>query len=498
MDDLKLYANSRKNLDKLLEVTCEFSESICMKMGTDKCKIIQIEKGQLINSEGFNIDESQTIELLTENDNYKYLGYLQLKGIKHTIIKDNLKQLFNNKVHSILKTKLNSTNVIKAINTFAIPLLTYSFGIIKWSNTDLDELTRSIRVSMTKHRMHHPKGAVERMELPPEEGGLGIIHIKELHENQINSLKIYFHNKSEEHQMFKIICKMDKNITPLNLLTGPTEQVGADVKTTLIRSWKQKELHGTHINQLSAKDIDKVKSNLWLKQGSLFPETVGFMMAIQDRVIGTRNYRKYITKEKIENDRCRKCRTHTESIEHIIGGCPTIANTDYLHRHNNVGKIIHQELARKYGLIGKLVPYYKHEPPNVMENKNVKLYWDREIRTDIKMTANRPDIVIYDKTKKEACLIDISVPLANNINKTYTTKINKYTDLANEIQKMWRVKKVYIRPVILSATGIIPHTMVHQFKALEIENILSAVQKSVILDTCHITRRFLNHTCTDE
>jgi hypothetical protein len=35
------------------------------------------------------------------------------------------------RIKSILKSKLNGNNLIKAVNTYAVPLLTYSFGVIK-------------------------------------------------------------------------------------------------------------------------------------------------------------------------------------------------------------------------------------------------------------------------------------------------------------------------------------------------------------------------------
>jgi hypothetical protein len=109
-----------------------------------------------------------------------------------------------------------------------------------------------------------------------------------------------------------------------------------------------------------------------LKQGSLYGETVGFMRAIQDRVIATKNYRKYILKEKLENDKCRKCKVQAETTEHVISGCTAITNTDYLRRHDNVAKIIHQQLAEKYNLLGDHVPYYKYNSANVIENSKGK------------------------------------------------------------------------------------------------------------------------------
>lgn len=91
---------------------------------------------------------------------------------------------------------------------------------------------------------------------------------------------------------------IDDNSTPLNLkaenfaLTNKTEHFKA-----LHDSWKRKELHGRHLHELEEAQVDKSASNKWLHLGEFFPETEGFLLAIQDQVISTKNYRKYILKD---------------------------------------------------------------------------------------------------------------------------------------------------------------------------------------------------------
>jgi hypothetical protein len=57
-------------------------------------------------------------------------------------MKQKLGEEYLNCTKSILKTKLNGKNMIKAINTYTTPVLTLSFGIVKWTPTDLDNLKR--------------------------------------------------------------------------------------------------------------------------------------------------------------------------------------------------------------------------------------------------------------------------------------------------------------------------------------------------------------------
>lgn len=48
-----------------------------------------------------------------------------------------------------MKTELNPKNIMTSINTLAMPILTYSFNIIKWNLNELKEIDENI--SQTAH-----------------------------------------------------------------------------------------------------------------------------------------------------------------------------------------------------------------------------------------------------------------------------------------------------------------------------------------------------------
>ena len=115
-------------------------------------------------------EDKAFIETMTKRDSYEYLGILQLTGLLQTAVKENLLASFSKHLSSLLRLGLNSYNKRKATNSYAIPLLAYSFGLIKWSNTDLEGINRTIRTEMTKHRMHHRSLVIERIVLPRLKG----------------------------------------------------------------------------------------------------------------------------------------------------------------------------------------------------------------------------------------------------------------------------------------------------------------------------------------
>jgi hypothetical protein len=106
---------------------------------------------------------------------------------------------------------------------------------------ELEELATVIRTSLTMHRMHHPKSAPDRVETEPEKGGLGIVNIKDLHATQINNLRKYFYEKREQHQIFKVICIIDEDTTPLSLFHEELDHIPESNKQELNSNLETKE-----------------------------------------------------------------------------------------------------------------------------------------------------------------------------------------------------------------------------------------------------------------
>lgn len=489
MDDLKLYASTKTHLNHLLTITKFFSDDIKMSFGIDKCKTITITRGKISPSaepELFEIGE------MSQDDVYKYLGVMQSRRLEQRKVKQKLTNEVFGRIHKLAKSHLNGKNLFKAINTYAIPVLTYSFGIIRWTVTELNTIQRKIRTTLTKYRVHHPKSCVERMTLPRKLGGRGLADLQLLHENQIKSLRRYFHDKVDDSDLLRAITSVDETYTPMKLQM-PEIEMTAKTNTQKIEDWALKALHGKYYHTLSNQNVDQKMSNKWLTNGSIYAESEGLMFAIQDEVLPTRNYIKYIIKESsAHEDVCRRCGMRGETIDHIISGCPTLAQSDYLKRHNNVAKIIHIELLKLNNIALNQPRYYLYEPEPVIETDDIRIYFDRTIYTMHRREHNRPDITIVNKTTKEGFLVDVAVPLSRNMEKTYSEKINKYAELATELKAQWKLKSVQVVPITISSVGIIHKNLTSSIKTLKLkEKIIENIQKAVIIDTCHVIRKFL-------
>ncbi|KAL4713487.1 hypothetical protein ACJJTC_010472 [Scirpophaga incertulas] len=219
---------------------------------------------------------------------------------------------------------------------------------------------------------------MQRLTLPRDEGGRGLIDITNLHNQQITNLRKFFQQKADQSHFHKVISLLDKH-TPLNLhSTGPQANEHITSKTNKIAAWAHKSLHGRHRLDLQQPHVDMKASNLWLRRGELFPEMEGFMIAIQDQVIA--NYQKCIIHRPHYNDSCRRCDGASQTIQHITGACRAIAQTDYKHRHDQVASIIHQSLAiqtklttERLAKIGKKSNIYETKISKRFKSENKRL-----------------------------------------------------------------------------------------------------------------------------
>lgn len=498
MDDLKLYSTTKKGLEKELQVTETFSNDIKMDFGLDKCRINAMNKGVWTETQNYNLKHTtytqDCIQTMQPEDTYKYLGFAQSRGIDKKQTKEQIIQETKRRINLILKTKLSGQNMVTAINTYALPVLMYSFGVIKWTATELDGINRVIRVAFTKHRAHHPRSSIERFHLPRNKGGRGIIDIRNIYYQQIDNLRDFFRMKAQTSHIHKAVNHTDDRITPLNLISNQNDtedKVVADNEK--INAWKSKELHGRYIHTAYSEHIDTKATLQWLCNSNLFAETEGFMMAIQDQNVPTLNYKKYILKENIASTSCRICHQKSETIEHILSACSILAPKEYTRRHNNVAKIVHQSICKLYDETTATTPYYKYQPRNIVELPTATIYWNRTIQTDRTVQHNRPDITLKDEETKVTYLIDISIPAPANIQAKHRDKVDKYLPLAQDVKEVWSQNKVVIVPIIIGATGEIPLRLHEGLKTLRIHpTTYKQMQKVVILESTSIMRQVLS------
>ena len=150
MDDLKLYAKSEEQANTLVRTVYVFSTNIAMKFGIKKCGILTMKRGKIVKSERIKLADGEVMKQVGQ-ERYTYLGIIELDKVKETEMKEKITKEYKRRQRLILKSKLNGRNKVTVINTWAVAIFRYGAGIIHWKASELKDLDRKSRKTMTMY-----------------------------------------------------------------------------------------------------------------------------------------------------------------------------------------------------------------------------------------------------------------------------------------------------------------------------------------------------------
>ena len=174
MDDIKLFAKNDNEIDSLVHTVRICSSDIGMEMGISKCALVTMKRGKHVKSLGIKLPRDEEIAD-ADSRGYKYLGILELDSIMSGDMKAKVKETYPTRLKLLLKSKLNSPNLITAMNSWAVAVVRYSAGLIDWTKEEVRELDRVTRKLMFEHSALHPKSNVIRLYMKRKNGGRGIL-----------------------------------------------------------------------------------------------------------------------------------------------------------------------------------------------------------------------------------------------------------------------------------------------------------------------------------
>ena len=332
----------------------------------------------------------------------------------------------------MLQSQLNSQNQIHAINSLAVPVVTYSFGIIDWTKNELKKIDIKTRKLMTANKAHHPKASVDRLYLKRVDGGRGLLQIEESYQLAVIGLATYLESQPADN-MLSAALKFDKkrgnrSIAKLSksfmneadtTISEPIEgaepafmaklnktRAKESIYNARVKNQKNMPLYGQFQRHVDEGFVNKENTWKWLHSANLKPETESFLLAAQDQCLPTK-YRRTMITEEMNDKTCRMCGAADEHIMHILAGCKIMASNEYLHRHDRLGTYIHWRLCQHYEMPNTADQWYQHVPAPVITSKKITILWDTEVNTDRAILANKPDIIVKDRDSSQCWLIDI-------------------------------------------------------------------------------------------
>ena len=265
-----------------------------------------MKSGKRHMTDGMELPNHDKIRTLRENKTYRYLGILEVVTIKQVQMKDKIWKEYLRRTRKLLEIKLCNRNLIKGINTWAVPLVRYSGPFLKWTRDELKQMDQRTRKLLTMHKALHPIDVVDRLYVSRKDGGRGLTSIEDSVDASIQRPEDYI--EKHERGMIRTI-RNDTNNTIDDRMT-----------TTRKQKWEKEQLYGRFKRLIN--NISHQKS--WLRKGNLKRETVSLLIAAQDNAIRTNHIKTRIDKMQ-QNSKRRLCGDRDETTYHIISECCKLA-----------------------------------------------------------------------------------------------------------------------------------------------------------------------------
>ena len=352
------------------------------------------------------------INELGHDNVYKYLGIEESDKIEHGKMKEKLSKEFMKRVKLILKSELHPKNKITALRTLAIPVLTYSFGVVDWNQRDLNKLDGNIRKMLHAHKLMYKNQCQPRMYISRNDGGMGVPEIDVIYKEEIISLNEYLNGKDErlirlvrEHEhrndTQKTIPRKAADYISYVGMEQEVENLAGDNLQTRMKLLREKykrarsrmkmdrwreHAYAKHykIEVYDKVFVDKEATMEMLTKGILAENDERLVIAAQDQALRTNWFRKNIEGDNNISEMCRLCKAKPETVGHIIAGCETLLHRgSYTERHNSVCALIHYRLCKKYGINLEANNHWAYTPAPIQENNEVLILYDVGIPTAI-------------------------------------------------------------------------------------------------------------------
>ena len=199
-------------------------------------------------------------------------------------------------------------------------------------------------------------------------------------------------------------------------------------KASLYSKITEKSNHQKLYRVKQNEQADVKASATWLRHGNISPQSEAHLCLLQDRnTLGG------------QAGQCPHCNRAAKTVDHLATRCEAMLGTHYTRRHNEAVRSIHMLICRKYGLTSAR-RIRGHSVQEVTENENAEVRVDTWIKTTSRIRANRPDIFVFDKKRREILIIEVGITSQDLLTQVESEKNRKYDVLANEQAALYKCK----------------------------------------------------------
>ena len=155
------------------------------------------------------LDEKKLAEQ-TEGECYKYLGQDENTGHHDVLNKERVIKEYLKRIRKIWSSELYSNNKIIDHNTFAIPVLTPTFGIIKWTKDELEQMDVKTRKILSCNGSFHVNSDIDRLYTKRDKGGRGLNSIADVYIARIISISRHLIEKSSTNKCLNLVLNHEQ------------------------------------------------------------------------------------------------------------------------------------------------------------------------------------------------------------------------------------------------------------------------------------------------
>ncbi len=147
MDDLKVYAEDRENLEEVVRLVEEVSGAMGMELGLRKCAVAHMVHGVAVMAGGVPLEKEKEKEIseLEEGGVYKYRGVAQRFGPDLRRTRQGVEKEYIARTRKVWGSGLDMRGKVEAQNMWGSGVIRYSLGTIDWPRSTMKELDRSTR-----------------------------------------------------------------------------------------------------------------------------------------------------------------------------------------------------------------------------------------------------------------------------------------------------------------------------------------------------------------
>ena len=156
-----------------------------------------IGKGEPIRIGGLTIKE------IENGDSYRYLGIDESVRELGPLNKEKVTKEYRKRLRMIWNSELNGQNKVTAHNTFAIPIIMPTIGILNWTKKEMADLDIMTRKTINMTGGFHTARDINRLYTDRKKGGRGLRNIENVYETRVIRMMTHIQGENNGNELLE-------------------------------------------------------------------------------------------------------------------------------------------------------------------------------------------------------------------------------------------------------------------------------------------------------